>query len=257
MACPGLSSALVMGRTLLGIDIGGSGIKGAPVDVIAGTHGDRTKILTPDPATPEACADVVAEIVETQGVPGPIGVTVPGVVRHGVVHSAANIDKRWIGTDARALFGEVTGRDVIVLNDADAAGIAEMRFGAGRGLGGTVAVLTFGTGIGSGLFVEGRLASNTELGHIEFRGGDAEHFVSGKMRNDLTWEEWTGRVSAYLSHVAFVLGVDAVVFGGGISKQWDDFVDLLDVPIEVVPAELRNYAGIVGAALAASEAFPA
>jgi polyphosphate glucokinase len=131
-----------------------------------------------------------------------------------------------------------------------------MRFGAGRGRGGTVAVLTFGTGIGSALFVDGILASNTELGHIEFHGGDAEHYVSGKMRNELSLKAWTGRISEYLSHVDFVLGVDLVVFGGGVSKEWDSFAELLDVPVEVVPAQLRNYAGIVGAAVAAHEAFP-
>ncbi len=245
-----------MARSLLGIDIGGSGIKGAPVDPVAGTHEDRTKIKTPQPATPSACAEVVAEIVRVQGVPGPVGVTVPGVVRDGVVWSAANIDQSWIGTDARALFAEATGRDVLVINDADAAGIAEMRFGAGRGRGGTVAVLTFGTGIGSALFVDGILASNTELGHIEFHGGDAEHYVSGKLRNELPLEAWTERISEYLSHVDFVLGIDLVVFGGGISKEWDSFAELLDVPVEVVPAQLRNYAGIVGAAVAAHEAFP-
>lgn len=246
-----------MSRRLLGIDIGGSGIKGAPVDVAAGTHEERIKIETPQPSTPAACAVAVAEIVERMGVPGPVGVTVPGVVRGGIVGSSANIDDSWLGVDAPALFAEATGRDVLVLNDADAAGIAEMEFGAGVGRMGTVAAITFGTGIGSGLFRDGVLLPNTELGHIEFHGGDAEHYVNGKMRNELPLGEWVGRVSEYLRHIDFVLGVDLVVFGGGISKEFDSFADLLEVDVEVVPARLRNFAGIVGAALAASRAYPA
>ncbi len=246
-----------MSRTLLGIDIGGSGIKGAPVDVVAGTHDERIKIPTPQPATPQACAAAVAEIVERHGVPGPIGVTIPSVVRDGVAKSAANIDDSWLDTDARALFAEATGRDVLVLNDADAAGIAEMAFGAGVGRMGTVATLTFGTGIGSAVFRDGVLLPNTELGHIEFHGGDAEHYVNGKLRNELALPVWAGRVSEYLNHVDFVLGVDLVVFGGGISKEFDTYADLLAVEVEVVPAHLRNFAGIVGAASAAAEAYPA
>ena len=246
-----------MPRTLLGVDIGGSGIKGAPVDVATGTHDERIKIPTPQPATPEACAAAVAEIVERQGVPGPIGVTIPSVVRNGVALSAANIDSSWLGTDARALFAEATGRDVLVLNDADAAGIAEMSFGAGVGRLGTVATLTFGTGIGSAVFRDGVLLPNTELGHIEFHGGDAEHYVNGKLRNELPLREWAGRVREYLAHIDFVLGVDLVVFGGGISKEFDTYADLLDVDVEVVPAHFRNFAGIVGAACAAAEAYPA
>lgn len=227
------------------------------MDVVAGTHTERIKIPTPQPATPEACAEAVAEIVEGHGIPGPIGVTVPGVVRDGIVRSAANIDDSWLDTDARHLFAEATGRDVRVINDADAAGIAEMAFGAGVGRMGTVATLTFGTGIGSALFRDGILLPNTELGHIEFHGGDAEHWVSGKMRNEMSLPEWVGRISEFLRHVDFVLGVDLVVFGGGVSKEFDSFADLLDVDVEVVPAHLRNYAGIVGAAVAASETYPA
>ena len=245
-----------MARTLIGIDIGGSGIKGAPVEVVSGEPSPRTKIPTPDPATPQACADVVRQIVEKIDLPGPVGVTVPGIVDHGVIKSAANIDDSWLGTHAASLFSEAIDRPVLVINDADAAGIAEMRVGAGVGRLGTVAILTLGTGIGSAVFVDGHLMTNTELGHIEFHGSDSEHYISGKMKNDLPWPVWAGRVSELISHLDFVLGLDLVILGGGVSKSWDTWSPLLDVPVEVVPAELRNYAGIVGAAMATADSFP-
>lgn len=245
-----------MARTLIGIDIGGSGIKGAPVEVVTGEPSPRTKILTPKPATPQACAEIVSQIVERIDLPGPVGVTVPGVVDHGVVKSAANIDKSWLETDASSLFSEAIGRPVLVINDADAAGIAEMRVGAGVGRNGTVAILTLGTGIGSAVFADGHLLTNTELGHVEFKGSDTEHYISGKMRNDLTWDQWAGRVSELITYLAFVLGLDLVILGGGVSKSWDTWSPLLDVPVEVVPAELRNYAGIVGAAMATADFYP-
>ena len=185
-----------------GIDIGGSGMKAAPVDLSTGELRDeRYRIDTPQPATPEAMALVVKELVDHFSWTGPIGAAMPTVVRHGVVYSAANIDESWIGTDADALFTAATGCDVAVINDADAAGVAEMTFGAGRGRNGVVIVLTFGTGIGSGLFVDGHLVPNTELGHIEIDGLDAEAraAASARKRDDLSWEQWAARVSTATS----------------------------------------------------------
>ncbi len=239
---------------VVGIDIGGSGIKGAPVDVVRGEPvAERLRIPTPQPSTPEACAGVVAEIVDRLDIDGPFGCTVPAIVRRGTVLSAANIDLSWVGVEAETLFRTVTGRPVTVLNDADAAGLAEARFGAAAGRRGTVLVLTLGTGIGSALLHDGVLVPNFELGHLEFKGGDAEHYISGKLRNDLDWPTWSRRLDEYLAHVAFTLGPDLIVLGGGVSKDWEHFADRIDPGVEVVPAALRNRAGLVGAALAAAE----
>ncbi|WP_309057525.1 polyphosphate--glucose phosphotransferase, partial [Streptomyces sp.] len=191
---------------VFGVDIGGSGIKGAPVDLERGAlTEERHKVLTPQPATPDGVAGRVAEVVEHFGWSGPIGVTFPGVVTGSTIRTAANVDKGWIGVDAARLIGErVGGLPVTVLNDADAAGLAEMTFGAGRGRTGTVIMLTLGTGIGSALFVDGRLVPNTELGHLELKGHDAEKRASAKAREDeeLTWEHWaTRRLQKYLAHV--------------------------------------------------------
>jgi polyphosphate glucokinase len=240
--------------TVLGIDIGGTGIKGAPVDVEAGTlAADRFRIPTPDGATPAGVADVVGQIVEHFGGDGAIGCTFPAVIRRGVARTAANVDQAWIGTDVQALFESRTQRSFVVLNDADAAGLAEMRFGAGRGHRGTVVVLTLGTGIGSAVFVEGVLVPNTELGHLEIRGKSAEHRASEKRREDedLSWSKWAKRLNEVLAHIEALLSPDLIVLGGGVSKKADRFVHLLDTRAELVPAELQNEAGIVGAALAA------
>ncbi len=236
----------------LGIDIGGSGVKGAPVDLDTGElAGERVRIETPDPSTPDAVAATVADIVDQVGVEGPFGCTFPGVVQAGVVRSAANVDHHWMDTDAAALFGQVTGRQVVVLNDADAAGLAEARFGAAKGIDGVVLVLTFGTGIGSALLVDGRLVPNTELGHVELDGHDAEDRAAASVREekDLGWDEWGRRVDRYLQHLEVLFSPDRFVIGGGVSKRFDKFVEDLHVRAEVVPAELRNQAGIVGAAL--------
>ena len=241
---------------VFGIDIGGSGIKGAPVDVATGTLlADRKKIPTPRPSTPDAVAEVVRELVRGFGWTGKIGATFPGVVTAGTIRTAANMDKSWIGTDAAGLFGKVSGEDVVVLNDADAAGVAEMTFGAGKGERGTVLMLTFGTGIGSALFTGGLLVPNTEFGHIEIRGKDAESRASerGKVEHDWGWKDWGQRVDEYLQHVEALLSPDLIIVGGGISKESDKWVPLLtDVRAKVVPATLQNEAGIVGAAMAAS-----
>ncbi len=240
----------------LGIDIGGTGIKAAPVDVATGKLlQDRKKILTPRPATPKSVGEVVGELARSFGWAGAAGATFPGVVTSGTVRTAANVDKSWIGTDAAARFGEVVGGDVAVLNDADAAGIAEMTFGAGMGERGTILMLTFGTGVGSALFTGGLLVPNTEFGHIEIRGKDAESRASehAKVSHGWGWKDWTTRVSEYLQRVEALLAPDLIIVGGGISKEADKWIPLLSgVRARVVPATLHNDAGIVGAAMAAT-----
>jgi polyphosphate glucokinase len=241
---------------VLGIDIGGSGIKAAPVDVTAGTLSrERIKVATPQPSLPEALAAEVRGLVEKFGWTGRAGITFPGVVTSGVIRTAANLGPSWVGQDARALFGAATGLDVEVINDADAAGQAEMRFGAGVGQRGTVVMLTFGTGIGSALFTAGVLVPNTEFGHIEIRGKDAEKRASERAREerDLDWEHWAGRVDEYMRHLEALIWPDLFIIGGGVSRKSDKFLPLLaGLRATVVPATMHNDAGIVGAALAAA-----
>ncbi|MEV0175264.1 polyphosphate--glucose phosphotransferase [Streptomyces sp. NPDC050803] len=242
---------------IFGVDIGGSGIKGAPVDLDRGDLAqERLKVLTPQPATPDAVADGVRRVVGHFGWTGPVGLTFPGVVTGGAtIRTAANVDKGWIDTDARALFGErLGGLPVTVVNDADAAGVAEMAFGAGRGRKGTVILLTFGTGIGSALFVDGALVPNTELGHLELNGHDAEKRASSKAREDgdLTWERWANRVQKYLAHVEMLFSPELFVIGGGVSRKAQKFLPYIEgIKAEIVPAQLQNNAGIVGAAMRA------
>ncbi|BBA99812.1 putative polyphosphate glucokinase [Actinacidiphila reveromycinica] len=242
---------------MFGVDIGGTGIKGAPVDLDRGDLADeRFKVLTPHPATPESVADGVAEVVGHFGHTGPLGVTFPGVVVDGVTRTAANVDSGWVGQDARKLLSDRLGQPVVVLNDADAAGVAEMTFGAGRGRGGTVLLLTLGTGIGSALFVDGHLVPNTELGHLELHGHDAEKRASVKAREDedLSWEHWARRLRKYLAHVEMLFSPDLFVIGGGVSRKPEKFLPLIHgISAEIVPAELQNNAGIVGAAMAAAK----
>ncbi|MFI6927046.1 polyphosphate--glucose phosphotransferase [Nonomuraea spiralis] len=231
---------------VLGIDIGGSGIKGAPVDTEAGELvQERLRIATPQPAKPEGVAEVVGRIVKHFEWDGPVGITFPGVVVDGVVRTAANVHHSWIGVDAAELFGGAT-----VLNDADAAGIAEMTFGHGRDRGGTVLILTFGTGIGSALFADGTLVCNTELGHLELHGKDAEDRASARAReeHDLSWEKWAERVETYLKHVEMLFSPALIVIGGGVSKKADKFLPHVTIDTPVVPAALQNEAGIIGAA---------
>jgi polyphosphate glucokinase len=241
---------------VLGIDIGGTGIKAAPVDVATGRlTAARVKVPTPQPASPAPVAAAVARLARRFGWSGPVGVTFPGVVARGVIHTAANLDPAWLGQDARAVFAEATGQKVTVLNDADAAGHAEMRFGAGRGEPGTVLMLTFGTGIGSALFTEGVLVPNTEFGHIEIRGKDAEKRASERARevHDLSWGEWAGRVDEYLRHLEALLSPDLIIIGGGVSRQSGKFLPrITGLRARLVPATLHNDAGIVGAAMAAA-----
>ncbi|MFM9372052.1 polyphosphate--glucose phosphotransferase [Streptomyces sp. Da 82-17] len=247
---------------IFGVDIGGSGIKGAPVDLDRGELSEpRHKVLTPHPATPDAVADGVKQVIGHFGWSGPVGVTFPGVVTGGsTVRTAANVDKAWIDVDARALLAERTGcGQVTVLNDADAAGVAEMHFGAGRGRTGTVLMLTLGTGIGSALFTEGVLVPNTELGHLELHGHDAEKRASTKARDEeqLSWEHWARRLQKYLAHVEMLFSPELIVIGGGVSRKAHKFLPLIEgVKAELKPAELLNNAGIVGAAMAAAEHAP-
>jgi polyphosphate glucokinase len=243
-----------MAMHVLGIDIGGSGIKAAPVDVTTGKLlADRQKIETPRPARPEAVRDVVKKLTTSFNWSGPVGITFPGVVTDGVTRTAANLGPAWIGLDAATLFTRAIGNPVRVLNDADAAGVAEMTFGAGVGEKGTVLMLTFGTGIGSALFTQGILVPNTEFGHIEIRGRDAETRASehAKELHDLSWDKWAGRVDEYMHHIEALLSPQLIIVGGGISKQADKWVPkLTGVRARIVPAMLLNEAGIVGAAMA-------
>jgi polyphosphate glucokinase len=245
-----------------GIDIGGSGIKGALVDLAQGQLiGERIRIDTPQPATPNAVADVVAEVVATAGWDGPVGVTLPAVVKKGVAHTAANISKKWIGTDADALFAKRLGRGVdqiAMLNDADAAGMAEIRFGDPVARKGVTALLTFGTGIGSAVFQDGKLVPNTEFGHLEIDGHDAEKRAAASVKDNenLSYKQWARRVQRYMAHVERLFTPDLFVVGGGVSKDADRWLPLLDLRTPVKPAELLNNAGIVGAALAVADRIP-
>jgi polyphosphate glucokinase len=238
-----------------GIDIGGTGIKAAPVDLDTGKLlAERQKIATPHPALPDAVAEVIRKLVQSFNWSGPIGITFPGVVMGGVTRTAANLDPAWIGLDTQALLAKAAGQPVRLLNDADAAGVAEMTFGAGSGESGTVLMVTFGTGIGTALFVDGILVPNTEFGHLEIRGKDAEKRASehAKTVHNMSWKQWAKHVNEYLERVEALLSPNLIIIGGGISKECDKFVPLLTgVQARIVPAAMLNDAGIVGAAMAA------
>ncbi|MDZ7913168.1 MAG: ROK family protein [Rhodococcus sp. (in: high G+C Gram-positive bacteria)] len=243
-----------MTTTGFGIDVGGSGVKGGTIDLSTGEMiGDRIKILTPQPSTPDAIAGTVAEIVEQAKWTGPVGITLPAVVTGGVARSAANIDKSWIDTDAAALFSKALGgREVTVLNDADAAGIAEDSFGAGKDTSGVVILLTFGTGIGSAVLHNGVLLPNTEFGHLEVDGKEAEHRAASsvKEKKDWSYKEWAVEVSRVLITFENLLWPDLFIAGGGISRKHEKWIPHLTNRTKVVPATLLNTAGIAGAALA-------
>jgi polyphosphate glucokinase len=240
-----------------GIDFGGTGIKGAPVDLETGTFAqERVRVTTPKPATPQAVAEVVVELLEAfTPSKTPVGITVPGVVRHGTVYSAANIDEGWIGTDADALFTEVAGRPVHVVNDADAAGVAEVRYGTDDADRGLVIFTTLGTGIGTALLYDGVLIPNSELGHLEIDGYDAETRAANSAREqeELSMQEWAERLTTYYRTLEKLFSPDLFLVGGGISKRSEEFLPLLDITTPIVPAHLRNTAGVVGAALLAFE----
>ncbi len=241
-------------KQILGIDIGGSGIKGAPVDLKTG------KLLRKDTVSqlpnlhhPKKLPKPLKDLVRYFKWKGPIGCGFPAIVQHGVVRSAANIDKSWINTDARKLFSEVTKLPVWVINDADAAGLAEVKLGAGAGFKGAILVLTIGTGIGSSLFIKGKLYPNTEFGHIEFKGMDAETYVSdaARKKENLGWEDWGTRLNEYISFLEFLTAPELIILGGGASKKLELFQSQLKLKAKVVPALFLNEAGIIGAAMAA------
>jgi len=244
---------------LIGIDIGGTGIKGGIVDLKKGKLvGDRFRVPTPQPATPESVAETVAEVVaelsarpDAPAPDSPVGVTFPGIIQHGVVHSAANVDKSWLNTDIDALLTTRLGRPVEVINDADAAGLAEARYGAGGGVQGTVLVITLGTGIGSAFIFDGKLVPNAELGHLEIDGFDAESKASAvaRERDGLSWTEYSVLLQRYFSHVEFLFSPELFIVGGGISKRADEYLPHMKLRTPIVPAELKNDAGIVGAAI--------
>lgn len=242
-----------------GVDIGGSGIKGAPVNLATGRFtAERLRLKTPQPSTTQAVAEMVDRILQEFGRGAgrrPVGVTFPAVIQHGVARTAANVDKSWIDTDVDALLTERLGRSVHVVNDADAAGFAESRFGAARGVDGVVFLATLGTGIGSALIIDGRLVPNTELGHLEIDGRDAETRAADSARENenLSWPDWAKRLQRYFSTVENLLWPDLIVVGGGVSKRSERFLPLLSLRTPIVPAALRNEAGIVGAALLAAE----
>lgn len=241
---------------ILGIDIGGSGIKGAPVDVETGQFlAERHRIPTPQPARPEDVTDIVADVARFFGWKGLIGCTFPAIIKNGVAYSASNVDEEWIGCDGQALISRKTHCPTLLINDADAAGIAEMQFGAGRDhhQDAVVLVLTIGTGIGSAIFVNGSLFPNTELGHLILNGKIAEHRASDRVRKDedLSWKKWAKRLNAYLERVEFLFSPDVIIIGGGVSNKYDRFFPYLGAHARLMPAQLRNDAGIIGAAYAA------
>ena len=243
-------------RLGFGIDIGGSGIKGAPVDLATGEFtADRLRIATPQPSTPQAVAECVKQVLDHFEWTGPYGCTLPAVVQHGVARTAANIDPSWIGTDVDKLFETVTGRNSYLSNDADAAGLAEVRFGAAAGQPGTVIVTTLGTGIGSALIFDGVLVPNTELGHLEVDGHDAEKRAASSVKDaeGLSYKHWAKRLHAYYTALENLLWPDLIVVGGGVSKDAEKFLPLLDIRTRIVPASLQNNAGIVGAAVLSTE----
>lgn len=243
-------------RRAFGVDVGGSGIKGGIVELDTGLLvGERYKLPTPQPATPAEVAKTIAAVVNEFGWTGPLGVTYPGVITDGVAQTAANVDKAWIGVNVRDAFAAaLPGHDVVVLNDADAAGLAEERYGAGKGNTGVVVLLTFGTGIGSAIIHNGKLLPNTELGHLEVDGKEAEHRAASSVKERKNWsyQKWARQVTKVLVAIENAFWPDLIIAGGGISRKADKWVPLLENRTPVVPAALQNSAGIVGAAMAAT-----
>ncbi|MGH8264282.1 MAG: polyphosphate--glucose phosphotransferase [Steroidobacterales bacterium] len=243
---------------VLGIDVGGSSLKGAPVDTETGKLVlPAVALPTPQPATPAAVAKVACTLASRFDTGGAVGFGLPSVIREGVVYTAANIDKSWIGSDGAQLFGTALGRRCVLLNDADAAGLAEMRLGAGRGLKGTVIVLTLGTGIGSAVFTDGVLLANTEFGHIIMHGVDAETLASGRARvqRNLSWEQWAAALNEYLDYLQRLFWPGTFILCGGVTENYREFARLLKSPARILPGELKLEGGIVGAALAAAESM--
>jgi polyphosphate glucokinase len=241
---------------ILGIDIGGSGIKGAPVNTETGElTAERHRIATPQPSSPEAVINTVKDIVTHFKWDGLVGCTFPAIIKHGITYSAANVDNAWIGYEAEKNLRKKTGCSLLLINDADAAGIAEMQLGAGRDHTGLVIVLTLGTGIGSAVFINGQLVPNTEFGHLEIQGHEAEKWAADSIRKkkDLKWREWAERINSYLAHLEFIFSPDLFIIGGGVSKKFKKYEPYLTTQAPTIPAQLLNDAGIVGAAIAAQQ----
>lgn len=241
---------------ILGIDIGGSGLKASIVETESGELlRERERIPTPQPSHPDSVAKAVSRLIKKFNWRGPVGCGFPAVVQDGIIRTASNIDKSWIGMDIRKIFQEKTGCSFCVLNDADAAGLAEMTFGAGKDKHGSVVIITVGTGIGSSFFIEGKLFPNTEFGQFQMNGVVAEKYAADAIRKELnlSWKKWGKRFNNYLHHLHFLLWPDLIILGGGVSKKFEKFQKFLDVKTEIVPAELLNNAGIIGAALAAKD----
>lgn len=240
------------GNLVLGVDVGGSGIKGAVVDINTGAlQTERLRLDTPQPATPKAVSETFAELVQMHSYKGVIGCGFPAIIKNGEAQSAANISKKWVGTNIIEAFSLACNNPVEVLNDADAAGLAEMRFGLGKGQDGVVVLITIGSGLGSALFVNGRLVPNTEFGHMRLHGDIAEAYASSKARktNDLSWEAWGERFNEYLHYLYRIINPDLIILGGGASKKFQKYSEIIDVKVPVKPAQLRNAAGTVGAAV--------
>lgn len=238
---------------VFGLDIGGSGIKGTPVETESGELlGDRIRVPTPEAATPDEVVAAAVEVVSRSGWEGPVGCGFPGVVKEGVIHTAANVADEFIGFDLQTRLQKELGTPVRIVNDADAAGLAEVRWGAGRGVEGTVLMLTIGTGIGTALFIEGKLVPNTELGHVEIHGREAELWAADRIRKveDLSWKKWARRIEEYFQKMEALLWPDLIVVGGGVSKKSERFLPKIETRTKIVPAEMLNNAGIAGAALA-------
>ena len=245
---------------VLGVDVGASGIKGGVVDIKTGDLlTERLRLPTPEPATPKNMAKTFAELLKMHKWDGLVGCGFPSIVKNGMALSAANIDKAWKGTNIEKVFSKASGAKVKALNDADAAGLAEMRFGAGKGKKGTVIMITIGSGLGSAIFLNGKLLTNMELGHIYLKGQSeiAEKYASNSTKKnlDLTWEEWALRFKVYLEHVQHVFSPDLFILGGGASKKFDRYADIISIKTPVVPAQLLNNAGTVGAACYAYESM--
>lgn len=245
----------------LGIDIGGSGIKGALIDTVEGKLATgRFRIPTPQPSSPEAVADVVRQIAGNFHYHGPAGVTFPAIVKAGRILSAANVDESWVDTNAEDLFGRALNAEVHVVNDADAAGVAEMRFGAGAGVGGVVILLTLGTGIGSAIFVDGKLVPNSEFGHFKLRGKDIEDRASERVREEkgLSWKKWSSTLGEFLAELEKLFSPELFIIGGGVSKKAEKFLPHLEThtSVKVTAAHMQNEAGMIGAALLAEAAMP-
>ena len=247
-----------MRSKILGVDVGATGMKGALVDLKKGVLvSERFRLDTPDPATPEAMGQTFQKIIKNFNYSGPVGCGFPAVIKGNRAMSAANIDKSWVGKNVSRMFGKKQAEHVHILNDADAAAIAEMTYGKGEQRKGLTIMITIGTGIGSCLFLDGKMLANTELGHVIMHGNSAEKYCANSVRKDLdlSWEEWGKRFNEYLEYLYHILSPDTIILSGGVSKKFSFYKKYIDIPVEVTPAALLNNAGIVGAAAYAAQQY--